>query len=100
MEPRRRHVREAFAALGLPEAKVGIIGGPDVFGLFLDRYDAFHLSRAPHVTIPGGRPVFPGVPARTPEDIMASHGLVPDPPIALDPVKGLMLVTWRRGGPI
>jgi len=54
---------EALAALGIPEANVGVIGGPDVFVLFLDRYTAFYLSRARHVLLPGGRPVFPEVPA-------------------------------------
>jgi dihydrofolate reductase len=43
---------EALLALGTPGAVVGVIGGPDVFALFLDRYDAFHLSRAPDVRLP------------------------------------------------
>src|SRR5262249_3568223 len=46
---------EVLAALGLSGAAVGVIGGPDVFGLFLDCYDAFYLSRAPNVRLPGGR---------------------------------------------
>jgi dihydrofolate reductase len=87
---------QAMAALGMPGANVGIIGGPEVFGLFLDRYDVFHLSRAPNVRLPGGRPVFPEVPARTPEDVLASHGLVPDPRQTLDPAHGLTMVSWRR----
>src|SRR3569833_560173 len=32
--------------LGLPHAKGAIIGGTDVFGLFLPLYDEFHLTRA------------------------------------------------------
>ena len=68
---------QALAALGTPDGIVGIIGGPDVFGMFLDRYDVFHLSRAPDVRLPGGRPVFPEVPTRTPEEVLASHGLAP-----------------------
>jgi hypothetical protein len=55
-----------------------VIGGTDAFGLFLDRYDAFHLTHAPGVRLPGGRPVFPHVPERTPEEMLASHGLVRD----------------------
>jgi dihydrofolate reductase len=89
-------LEEALSALGLPGADIGVIGGPEVFALFLDRYDVFHLSRAPNVWLPGGRPVFPEVPVQTPEEILAAHGLVPDPPVALDPTKGLMLVSWRR----
>jgi dihydrofolate reductase len=87
---------EALAALGIPDASVAVIGGPDVFALFLDRYNVFYLSRAPHVQLPGGRPVFPGVPARRPEEILASHGLVPDPPFVLDAAKGLTMVAWQR----
>ena len=38
-----------------------MVGGTDVFGLFLSiGYDAFFLSRA-LASVPRGRPVFPGV---------------------------------------
>lgn len=88
-------LEEALAALGMPGANLGIIGGPEVFSLFLGRYDVFYLSRAPNVRLPGGRPVFPEVPVQTPEEILAAHGLVPDPPVALDPDRGLTMVSWR-----
>ena len=52
-----------------------MIGGPGVFGMFMDRYDVFWLSVAPHVRLPGGEPCFPGVPARSPQEILAAHGL-------------------------
>jgi dihydrofolate reductase len=88
---------EAWERLGLAGGLLAIIGGTEVFGLFLERgYDAFHLSRAAHAELPGGRPVFPGVPARTPEQLLASHGLKPDPVRVLDRGEGLSLVTWRR----
>lgn len=87
---------EALCALGMPDADVAVIGGPEVFAFFLGRYDVFHLSRAPNVRLPGGRPVFPEVPVQTPEEILAAHGMVPDPAIALDPAKGLTMVSWRR----
>jgi len=69
-----------------------------VYGLFLDiGYDAFHLSRTARVRIPGGRPVFPGIgPDRTPEDVLASHGLKAGPQRVLDDDAGVTLVTWRR----
>jgi dihydrofolate reductase len=89
-------LEQALAALGEPDARVGVIGGTDVFGLFLDRYDVFHLTRAPGVRLPGGRPVFPDVPARTPEAVLASHGLVRGRKRELDPAKGLVVVSWRR----
>jgi dihydrofolate reductase len=87
---------QALAALGASGASVGVIGGTEVFGFFLDRYDVFYLSRAPGVRLPGGRPVFPEVPARTPEDVLASHGLVPGERQLLDPAKSLAVVNWQR----
>ena len=87
---------QALAALGVPDASVGIIGGTQVFGFFLDRYDVFYLSRAPGVRLPCGRSVFPEVPARTPEDVLASHGLEPGERQLLDPAKDLAVVSWRR----
>ena len=86
----------ALALLGTPNGRVGVIGGTDVFGLFLDRCDVFHLSRAPNVRLPGGRPVFPEVPMRTPEEVLASHGLDRGQQQMLDPAKGLAVVSWQR----
>ena len=88
---------DACAALGVNNGTIAIIGGTDVFGLFLDvGYDAFHLSRANKVRLPGGRPVFPQVPAQTPEDVLASHGLHPGERRVLDAQADASLVTWTR----
>ena len=87
---------QALAALGLPQPVVAIIGGTEVFGLFLPRYDVFYLTRAPGVRLPGGRAVFPRVPAKTPEDLLESHGLARNEPTILDPAKGLAVMAWRR----
>jgi dihydrofolate reductase len=86
----------ACAALGVGQGIVAIIGGTDVFGMFLDDYDAFHLSRANKVRLPGGRPVFPQVPEQTPEDVLASHGLHPGARQVLDAQADASLVTWTR----
>ena len=86
----------ALAALGTPDASVGVIGGTQVFGMFLDRYDFFHLSRAPDVRLPGGRPVFPEVPARTPEEVLKSRGLDRGRRQMLDPATDLVMVSWQR----
>ena len=94
--PAGASLEDALEALGMLDADIGVIGGADVFALFLDRYDVFHLTRAPDVWLPGGRPVFPEVPASTPENILARHGLDPDPRQMLDPERGLTLVSWRR----
>jgi len=88
---------QALGLLGTPDGSVGVIGGTDVFGMFLDRYDVFHLSRAPDVRLPGGRPVFPEVPTRTPEEVLVSHGLDRGQRQVLDPAKGLAIVSWQRG---
>jgi len=87
---------QALTALGVRDGSVGVIGGTNVFGMFLDRYDVFYLSRAPGVRLPGGRPVFPGVPARTPEQVLAGHALVAGERQVLDAAKDLAVVSWRR----
>jgi dihydrofolate reductase len=88
----------ACRTLGVDAGTVAIIGGTEVFGLFLDvGYDAFNLSRANRVRLPGGRPVFPQVPARTPEDVLASHGLEPGPRQVLDARADATLAMWTKG---
>jgi hypothetical protein len=47
-----------MAVLRVPNGSIGVIGGTEVFALFLDRYDTFYLTRAPGVQIPGGRLFF------------------------------------------
>ena len=86
----------AVAQLGGPHNTIAILGGTNVFGLFLDRYDAFDLSRAANVRIPGGRPVFPGVPASSPDDVLTRHGLVAGAPQILDRENALTVTSWRR----
>ena len=96
--PRGATLTQAWERLGAPSGLLAVIGGPEVYGLFLDiGFDAFHLSRAPNVTLPGGRPVFPEIgPRRTPEDVLASRGLKPTPQRVLDAAAGVTLVTWKR----
>ncbi len=87
---------EVLSAFGMQQASVGVIGGAEVFQLFLPRYDLFCLSRAPDVFLPGGRPVFPEVPTQTPEQVLAAHGLIADPPTMLDTAAGLTMTGWKR----
>src|SRR4051794_24280780 len=82
---------------GVRAGTVAIIGGPDVFAMFLDRYDTFWLSQAPHVRLPDGEACLPGVPARSPQDILADHGLVPGPAEMLDAAHDVSVTPWRRG---
>jgi len=86
----------ACAQAGVTDGTVAVIGGPGVFGMFMDRYDAFWLSVAPHVRLPDGEPCFPGVPARTPQQILAAHGLRAGEPQMLDPADEVSVTPWRR----
>ena len=88
---------QAVAAAGAAHGPVAVIGGTAIFDMFLDRYDAFHLSRAARAKIPGGQPVFAAVGAGvTPEDVLARHGLKPGPRRDLDPAAGVSVVTFAR----
>lgn len=95
--PASATVENALAAIGASGGLVAIIGGTEVFGLFLPLYDAFHLTRAAHAKIPGGRPVFAQAgPQATPEQILAAHGLRPSPRRDIDAPAGITLTTWER----
>jgi dihydrofolate reductase len=80
----------------LRSGTVAIIGGPDVFGMFMDRYDTFWLSQAPQVRLPGGEPCFPGVPQRSPQQILAAHGLSAGERQILDRAHDVSVTPWRR----
>jgi hypothetical protein len=86
----------ACAHAGVRDGTVAIIGGPGVFDMFMDRYDVFWLSIAPHVRLPGGEPCFPGVPARTPQEILAAQGLRAGDVQTLDAVHDVTVTPWRR----
>jgi hypothetical protein len=81
---------------GVHSGTIAIIGGPGVFGMFMDRYDTFWLSLAPRVRLPGGQPCFPGVPQRSPQQVLAAHGLKPGEPKLLDPQDDVSVTPWRR----
>ena len=87
---------QAAEFAGVRSGTVAIIGGPDVFGMFMDRYDTFWLSLAPRVKLPGGEACFPGVPEHTPQQILAAHGLKAGEPQILDPADEVSVTPWRR----
>jgi hypothetical protein len=89
---------QATEFAGVRSGSVAIIGGPHVFDMFMDRYDTFWLSQAPHVKLPGGEACFPGVPARTPEQILTSHGLKAGEAQTLDAGDDVTVTPWRRQG--
>jgi hypothetical protein len=86
----------ACADAGVRSGTVAIIGGPRVFDMFMDRYDTFWLSQAPRVRLPDGEPCFPGVPARSPQEVLAAHGLRPGEPQLLDPTAEVSVTPWKR----
>jgi len=94
--PRGASFEQAWAALKIKDGSLGVVGGTSVFGMFLNRYDFFHLTRAPGVRLPGGRPVFSDVPRLTPEQVLVSAGLEPDERKMLDAAHGVAVTVWRR----
>jgi hypothetical protein len=82
---------------GVRSGTVAIIGGPYVFEMFMDRYDTFWLSQAPHLRMPNGEPCFPGVPQHSPQEILATHGLRAGEAQILDPAHDVSVTPWRRG---
>ena len=81
---------------GVGSGTVAIIGGPGVFGMFMDRYDTFWLSQAPRVRLPDGEPCFPGVPALSPQEVLAAHGLRAGDARILDSANAVTVTPWRR----
>jgi dihydrofolate reductase len=94
--PARAPFEEACKSAGVTAGTVAIIGGPAVFEMFMDRYDTFWLSEAPNVRLPGGEPCFPGVGPRTPQQVLAAHGLKPGKAEILDPADDVSVTPWRR----
>jgi len=73
-----------------------VIGGPSVFAEFFGRYDTFWLSQAPLVRLPGGIPVFPGVPQRSPEDVLRTSGLQACGKRVLDEKARVTVTAWQK----
>jgi dihydrofolate reductase len=96
--PKGATLQAAWERLGAPDGMLAVIGGTEVYDLFLAiGYDRFHLSRVSHVRLPAGRPVFSEIGAgRTPEEVLASHGLKPGPQHVFDAMLGVTMVTWSR----
>jgi len=86
----------ACAALGVDTGTIAVVGGPFVFSLFLGfGYDAFHLSHAPGVRLPGGVPAFHEQRnGRSPEEVLAGAGLKAGPVQRFD--DGVTMVVWMR----
>ena len=86
---------EAWQKLNVEDGTLAVVGGTDVFALFLTiGYDTFHLTRTP-VSVPRGRPVFPGVGNGVPpEEPLRQHGLFLKATRMLDSAAGAVLEEW------
>lgn len=93
--PASASLEEALARLGVDRGALAVVGGTDVFALFLNiGYDAFYLSRTDG-SVPGGRPVFPGVGLdHGPEEVLRKHGLVLRDTRVLDPATNTRVEEW------
>ncbi len=96
--PAGASLAEACADLGVEGGTIAVIGGTFVFSLFLKLgYDAFHLSHAPGVRLPGGVPAFLEQKAgRSPEDVLGAAGLKPEPVQRFG--DGVTMVVWSCSG--
>lgn len=90
---------EAWRRLAIEDGVLAVVGGTDVFGLFLTiGYDTFYLTRT-DASVPKGRPVFPGVGTVTSaEEVMIKHGLVLRDTRMLDASVNCRVEAWVPGG--
>lgn len=76
---------------------IAVPGGRDVFDLFLQLgYSSFHLARAEGTQVPAGTKLFSNLESTTPEQMLASHDLKPDPTAWLDQDGRISMTIWRR----
>ena len=95
--PARTNWAEAAKRLLPLGGDVAAPGGQAVFDLFLQiGFDAFHLTRAHGVKLPGGRAIFSACDAGlSAEAVLTEAGLRPSEKIALDPEHGVTMTIWR-----
>jgi dihydrofolate reductase len=94
--PAHASFEAAAAVAGVSSGEVAPIGGTSVFEMFLDRYDAFFLSQAPHIRLPDGVPVFGDVPKKSPQQVLQAHGLSAGEQRVLDAANDVVVTAWRR----
>ena len=77
---------------------VAVVGGREVFDTFLAiGFDAFHLSRNPGVSLPGGIPIFSAcAEGKSPEDVLRDAGLSKGERDVLDANADVSVTVWRR----
>lgn len=94
--PPRVPVADMLARVLPDGGAIGVPGGRGVFDIFLAYgYDAFHLTRARGVALPGGTPLFSDCLTGRAEAVLARHGLAPGPETILDPDWAITHTVWR-----
>ena len=93
--PAGASLEQACAAVGCSAGTIAVIGGPDVYSLFLQiGYDDFRLSRAVKAPLPGGLPLFAeGRLGLTPEQVLSGARLKAGPTQWLD--ADVTFVEWK-----
>ncbi len=96
--PGRAPLADALQRAAPEGGTVAVPGGRMVFDLFRpEAFDAFHLVRAPHVTLAGGVPLFSAISGGlTADQVLAGDGLVAGAAEVIDPATEVTLTTWRR----
>jgi hypothetical protein len=98
--PARANWTEVAKTLLPRGGQVAVCGGQGAFDVFLMiGYDAFQMSRASGVKLPGGRGVFSACDAGERADtVLTKAGLGVGEKIPLDPQHGVIMTVWRRAG--
>jgi dihydrofolate reductase len=89
-------LEEAADRLGISQGKAAILGGPEIYRLFLPRYDVFHLSRVHALTVTRGRPLFHDARTSSPEEALRASGLIHIELQLLDEEGRVTLTTWYK----
>ena len=98
--PPRVPVADMLARVLPDGGAIGVPGGRGVFDIFLAYgYDAFHLTRARGVALPGGTPLFSDCLTGRAEAVLARHGLAPGPETILDPDWAITQTVFRPRRP-
>ena len=87
---------KACAELGVTSGTAAIIGGPQVFSMFLPiGYHTFQLCCAPGVSLPGGMPaLLEARDGKSVEDVLHDHGLAPGSRVWFDEAADVYLRSW------
>jgi dihydrofolate reductase len=99
--PAGASLEEACGEVGCRAGTIAVLGGPEVYSLFLPiGYDNFYLSRAVKVLLPGGMPVFSeGRLGHSVEQVLSASGLKPAPTRQLDDEVALIELSRPDSGP-